>query len=45
VVTKDIRPYAIAVGNPAHQIGTRFPSETIREHEDALALVGADEMR
>lgn len=29
VVTKDVRPYSIVVGNPAREIRTRFPEETI----------------
>lgn len=31
VVTKDIPPYAIAVGNPARVIGKRFDDETIEK--------------
>jgi acetyltransferase-like isoleucine patch superfamily enzyme len=29
VVTKDVRPYSIVVGNPAREIRTRFSEETI----------------
>ena len=31
IVTKDIPPYSIAVGNPARVIKYRFDDETIRE--------------
>jgi acetyltransferase-like isoleucine patch superfamily enzyme len=29
VVTKDVRPYAIVAGNPAREIGRRFPDEIV----------------
>jgi acetyltransferase-like isoleucine patch superfamily enzyme len=29
VVTKDVRPYAIVAGNPAREIGRRFPDEQV----------------
>lgn len=29
VVAKDVRPYAIVVGNPAREIGRRFPDEQV----------------
>jgi acetyltransferase-like isoleucine patch superfamily enzyme len=38
LVTKDIQPYAIAVGNPARQVGTRFSPADITRHEAALGL-------
>ena len=31
VVTKDVRPYAIAAGNPAREISRRFDDETIND--------------
>lgn len=31
VVTKDVEPYAIYVGNPAHKIGSRFTEGQIKE--------------
>ncbi len=37
VVTNDVAPYAIVIGNPAHFTGWRFTSEEIAEHERALA--------
>ena len=36
VVTKEIPPYAIAVGNPARVIKFNFTPEEIIEHEQAL---------
>ena len=36
VVTKDIPPYAIAVGNPAKVIKYRFSQEEIQRHEKLL---------
>ena len=36
VVTKDIPPYAIAVGNPAKVINYRFSQEEIQRHEKLL---------
>ncbi len=33
VVTKDVPPYAIVAGNPAHQIAERFDAATSEEHE------------
>jgi len=29
IVTRDVRPYAIVVGNPAQEIGRRFDDETV----------------
>jgi acetyltransferase-like isoleucine patch superfamily enzyme len=37
VVTRDVPPYSIAVGNPARVIGRRFTDEEIARHEAALA--------
>jgi len=37
VVTKDVEPYAIVVGNPARQRAVRFAPEEIVEHERSLA--------
>jgi acetyltransferase-like isoleucine patch superfamily enzyme len=45
VVTKDVNSYTIVAGNPARKIGTRFPTEIIRKHEDALVLAGDAETR
>lgn len=36
VVTKDIPPYSIAVGNPARVVKVRFGAEEILEHEKIL---------
>lgn len=36
VVTRDVAPYSIVGGVPAKQIGYRFESEQIREHEALL---------
>lgn len=36
VVTKDIPPYSIAVGNPAKVVKNRFSSEQIERHESEL---------
>jgi serine acetyltransferase len=36
VVTKDVKPYAIVAGVPAHRIKWRFP-KSIRERMTALA--------
>lgn len=33
VVTKDVAPYAVVVGNPARQIRTRYDAETIAQLE------------
>ena len=38
VVTRDVLPYSIVVGNPAKVIGKRFSEEAIRKHE--LLLYG-----
>jgi acetyltransferase-like isoleucine patch superfamily enzyme len=35
VVTKDVRPYAIVAGNPAREVGRRFPDEQV----DALQRI------
>jgi acetyltransferase-like isoleucine patch superfamily enzyme len=40
VVTKDVRPYSIAVGNPAREVGCRFDSNEIRMHEAIIAERG-----
>lgn len=34
IVTKDVEPYAIVGGNPAHQIRLRFDPQTINELEE-----------
>lgn len=39
VVTRDVAPYAIAGGNPARRIGTRFSPAEIIAHEAALACL------
>ena len=36
VVTKDVKPYSIVLGNPAKKIGMRFSKKEIREHERIL---------
>lgn len=36
IVTKDVPPYAIVVGNPAQVKGYRFTKEQISEHEKVL---------
>jgi acetyltransferase-like isoleucine patch superfamily enzyme len=36
VVTSDVPPYAIAVGNPARQVGQRFTDAEIAAHEVAV---------
>lgn len=36
VVTKDVPPYSIAVGNPARVVKQRFGVEDIRKHESIL---------
>lgn len=36
VVTRDVDPYMIVAGNPAHVIGMRFSEEEIIKHEDVL---------
>ncbi len=36
VVTKDVPPYAIFGGNPAREIGSRFPESMIARHERLL---------
>lgn len=36
IVTKDVPPYAIVAGNPAHIKGHRFDDEQIKEHEKVL---------
>lgn len=36
VVLKDVAPYAIVAGNPAHSVGSRFSPEEICEHERRL---------
>lgn len=36
IVTKDVPPYAIVAGNPAHIKGHRFEDEQIKEHEKIL---------
>jgi acetyltransferase-like isoleucine patch superfamily enzyme len=41
VVTKDVRPYAIVAGNPAHEVGHRFTPEVARRHEDLIATRAA----
>jgi acetyltransferase-like isoleucine patch superfamily enzyme len=38
VVTKDIPPYSIAVGNPARVVASRFSEPQQAEHSAALAL-------
>ncbi|RWM80805.1 MAG: CatB-related O-acetyltransferase [Mesorhizobium sp.] len=38
VVTKDVPPYAIVVGNPATVVAFRFTAEEIIRHETLLAL-------
>ncbi|TFC63502.1 acyltransferase [Cryobacterium sp. TMT2-15-1] len=40
VVTKNIPPYSIAVGNPARVVCDRFEAEDIRTHEDILYPLG-----
>lgn len=37
LVTRDVAPYAIVGGAPAHKIGERFTTEQIREHEARIA--------
>jgi len=36
LVTKDVAPYSIVVGNPARKIGSRFSPEHIEAHEQGL---------
>lgn len=31
VVTKDVRPYAVVAGNPAREIGRRFPDDVVEK--------------
>ncbi|MES0123192.1 hypothetical protein NKL05_13970 [Mesorhizobium sp. C420B] len=38
VVTKDVPPYAIVVGNPATRVASRFTAEEIARHETLLGL-------
>ncbi len=45
VVTRDVAPYSIVGGVPAKQIGCRFDSEQIREHEALLVNGAWDEPR
>lgn len=40
LVTKDVPPYAIAVGNPAKVIKSRFTADQIEEHETILKKRG-----
>ena len=40
LVTKDVPPYAIAVGNPAKVIKSRFTTDQIEEHEAILKKRG-----
>ncbi|MFC7926853.1 DapH/DapD/GlmU-related protein [Microbacterium laevaniformans] len=37
VVTKDVAPFAVVVGNPARVVGERFPSADQERHLDALS--------
>jgi acetyltransferase-like isoleucine patch superfamily enzyme len=39
VVTHDVAPYSIVVGNPIRQIGWRFGPEDIREHERLISML------
>jgi acetyltransferase-like isoleucine patch superfamily enzyme len=39
VVTHDVAPYAIVVGNPMRRIGWRFGAEEIREHERLISML------
>ena len=39
VVTRDVPPYSIVVGNPTRQIGWRFGSEEIRKHEQLVSML------
>jgi acetyltransferase-like isoleucine patch superfamily enzyme len=41
VVVSDVAPYAIVVGNPARQVGSRFTEQQIAHHEEAIASRGA----
>jgi virginiamycin A acetyltransferase len=36
VVTKDVRPYVIAAGNPAKPVAARFAAEEVKQHERIL---------
>lgn len=38
IVTKDVEPYTIVVGNPAHKIKERFTEEELKEHKRLLSL-------
>ena len=38
IVTKDVEPYAIVGGNPAHHIKYRFNPNQIKKHEELLNL-------
>lgn len=40
VVTRDVEPYAIMVGNPARKIADRFSADQILEHESCLSRKG-----
>lgn len=37
VVTRDVQPYSIVVGNPARQIGQIFHESEIQKHEEILS--------
>lgn len=38
VVTRDVRPYAIVAGNPAREVGERFPPDVVARHEALIAM-------
>jgi acetyltransferase-like isoleucine patch superfamily enzyme len=45
VVTKDVCPYAIVAGNPAREVGTRFPPDVATRHEHLMASAAGNRPR